>query len=184
MGWIHSQFPSPKQGYIAGCALLPDNQIMLRLIFPSSAAPGSGTEFNHRQSFPMNFRFGPCQGNVFFYRDAQHGAFQKLIPCRESPWGQDLCLTKPAMWHTQALSSGWFSWKWVDRGRIGVKDFSPVKSPLPSTKWAASSSSLWAHPPVLPKEFSRSSIDCLETGGTWAVWEWEEDRFKFFFETF
>lgn len=29
----------------------------------------------------VNFRFGPCQGNIFFYRDAQHGAFQKLIPC-------------------------------------------------------------------------------------------------------
>lgn len=91
LGWTVSQFPSPHEGYIAGCTLLADNQIVLWLIFPSSTAPGSGTEFSHRQNFPMDFRVGPQQGNMCFHRHALNmepfrGSFPEVpLACREGP---------------------------------------------------------------------------------------------------
>lgn len=79
-GWNVSQFPSPSQG----CFLLTDNQIIPCLIFPWSTAPCSG----HSQSFPMESRAGPQQGNMFFHQ----GAFQRLVPlaCREGSRGKNL----------------------------------------------------------------------------------------------
>lgn len=116
-----------------------DNQIMLWFIFPRSTAPGSGTEFSHRQSFPIDFRTGLQQENMLFHRDALNmetfrGSFPEVpLACREGPRGKNHHLTKTGLshceaQHTQALSAGWFAWKGVDRRRTGVKDFSPATS--------------------------------------------------------
>lgn len=162
------------QGYIAGCTLLAVNQIMLWLIFPSSTAPGSSTEFSHRQRFPMDFRAGPQEGNMFFsQRCFKCGAFQRLIPLDPSclqrrtqkagPLSDQVgqCQVRDAL--RLYLLDGLHGTVWTGEGQ--ESRISPQPH-LPSTNRGVSSCLLQTHPPARPKVFNRSAIDCLETGGT------------------